>query len=177
MSDILTHIYKSPVGDLIIGSYHDELCLCDWLYRNMREIIDKRIKSGLNAEYSPGITPVIENTIIQLEEYFYGNREVFDIPIIMIGTPFQQQVWKQLQQIKFGETKTYLQLSKELKNEKAIRAVASANGANAISIIVPCHRIIGSNGKLIGYAGGLSAKKKLLQIEGTIGSGEQLSLF
>ncbi len=177
MSSILTHIYQSPVGDLIIGSYHDELCLCDWLYRNMRGAIDKRIKSGLNAEYSSAITPVIENTVIQLEEYFCGNREVFDIPIIMIGTPFQQQVWKQLQQIKYGETKTYLRLSNELKNEKAIRAVASANGANAISIIIPCHRIIGSDGKLIGYAGGLSAKKKLLQMEGAGGSGEQLSLF
>ena len=93
-----------------------------------------------------------------------------------MGTDFQKEVWTELIKIPYGESRTYLELSKQLGNELAIRAVASANGANAISIIVPCHRIIGSDGKLIGYAGGLSAKKKLLELEGALKT-NQLSLF
>ena len=92
---------------------------------------------------------------------------------MLVGTDFQQTVWKTLQQIDYGKTQTYLGLSKQLNNPKAIRAVASANGANAISIIIPCHRIIGSNQELVGYAGGLSAKRKLLALE----QGSQLTLF
>ena len=93
-----------------------------------------------------------------------------------MGTEFQKQVWDSLLQVPYGKSETYLGLSKILGNEKAIRAVATANGANAISIIVPCHRIIGSNGDLVGYAGGLPAKKKLLELEGAL-STSQLGLF
>ena len=166
--------YNSPFGELILGSYNNELCLCDWRYRKKRNEIDKRIQSGLNTEYQEGDSEVIQNTIKQLEEYFAGKRTEFDIPLLFAGTEFQQRVWNELQKIPFGKTETYLGLSQKLGDEKAIRAVASANGANSISIIVPCHRIIGSNGNLTGYAGGLNAKKKLLELEG---SSEQLQLF
>ena len=108
--------------------------------------------------------------IIQLNK----KRTKFELPIKLIGTEFQQKVWEKLQQIPFGKTITYLDLSKDLNNVKAIRAVASANGANAISIIVPCHRVIGKNGDIVGYAGGLKAKKALLVLESPI---VQTSLF
>ncbi|MBL4941473.1 MAG: methylated-DNA--[protein]-cysteine S-methyltransferase [Colwellia sp.] len=102
----------------------------------------------------------------QLTEYFKGERKVFDLLLAPQGTPFQQKVWRALCSIKQGDTKTYTWLAKEINNEKAVRAVGSANGANPIGLIVPCHRVIGSNGKLTGYAGALGLKAKLLMHEG-----------
>jgi len=168
--------YKSPIGEIILGSFDNKLCLADWKYRKMRDSIDNRLKKGLKAEFIEKPSSIIEKTIKQLTEYFNDNRKQFDIDLLFVGTDFQKIVWKELIQIPYGKTNSYLELSKKINNEKAIRAVASANGANAISIIVPCHRIIGSNGKLVGYAGGLTAKKKLLQLEGAIFN-NQLSLF
>ena len=109
-----------------------------------------------------------EKIKIQLKEYFNFTRKVFDIPLLLIGTDFQKKVWQGLIDTPFGTTCSYLELAKRIGNEKAVRAVATANGANAISIIVPCHRIIGSKGDLVGYAGGLPAKKKLLEIESNL---------
>jgi len=109
-------------------------------------------------------------------EYFEGNRTEFDIPIRLVGSDFQKKVWEELIKIPYGKTESYLGLSRKLNNEKAIRAVASANGANAISILVPCHRIIGSKGELTGYAGGLNTKKELLKLESSDQS-EQLEIF
>ncbi|MBL4658657.1 MAG: methylated-DNA--[protein]-cysteine S-methyltransferase [Flavobacteriales bacterium] len=142
----------------------------------MRTSIDKRIQGGLNAKYDKGSSEVIEETKVQLNQYFEGKREFFDIPVLLIGSDFQKSVWNELIQIPHGKTDTYLGLSQQLGNEKAIRAVASANGANAISIIVPCHRIIGSDGNLVGYAGGLPVKKKLLELEGALVD-NQMDLF
>lgn len=102
----------------------------------------------------------------QLTEYFAGERTVFELELAPQGTPFQQKVWQALTSIKQGETKTYAWLAKKINNEKAVRAVGTANGANPIALIVPCHRVIGSNGKLTGYAGGLALKAKLLMHEG-----------
>lgn len=160
--------YNSPIGSLTIGSYQDKICLCDWTYRKMRTSIDNRIKEGLKSEFHEGSTPIIEETILQLNEYFKNKRKVFTIPLLFVGTNFQRSVWEALLTIPYGQTFSYLKLSKQLGNEKAIRAVAAANGANSISILVPCHRIIGSDGNLIGYAGGLSAKMKLLELENAI---------
>lgn len=156
---------KIPFGELILGAYNNQLCICDWRYRKQREQIDKRIQNTLNASYVEELSDVVELATAQLMQYANGECEVFDIPILLVGTEFQKTVWQALMKIPFGQTRSYLELSKQINNEKAIRAVASANGANALSIIVPCHRIIGSNGKLVGYAGGLHAKKKLLQLE------------
>lgn len=166
MKHVIVKTYKSPVGEILLGSYEGKLCLADWKYRKMRQQIDKRIQSGLAAEYIEGSDETIQKTIDQLEEYFAGNRSQFDVPMHWVGTDFQKKVWDALVRIPYGKTETYLGLSKILGDEKAIRAVATANGANAISILVPCHRIIGSNGDLVGYAGGLSAKKRLLKLEG-----------
>jgi len=173
---IITSNYNTPYGELIIGSFEDKLCLCDWRYRKMRNAVDKRIQTGLGIKYAEGNSDVIENTRQQLTEYFNQDRTEFDIPLLFPGSDFQQKVWETLMEIPYGQTETYLGLSKKLENDKAIRAVSSANGANAIAIIVPCHRIIGSDGKLVGYAGGLDVKRRLLKLEGVNIHG-QLSLF
>ncbi|MBN8565678.1 MAG: methylated-DNA--[protein]-cysteine S-methyltransferase [Flavobacteriales bacterium] len=172
-SIIHIHYYHSPIGELVLGDYNDQLCLCDWRYRKMRNEVDARILKGLQAEFVENVTPLLTETQHQLQAYFDKKRTTFDLPLLLVGTDFQQTVWKALQQIEYGKTQTYLGLSKQLNNSKAVRAVASANGANAISIIIPCHRIIGSNQELVGYAGGVSAKKKLLALE----QGNQLELF
>jgi methylated-DNA-[protein]-cysteine S-methyltransferase len=171
--NIHLHYYQSPVGELVLGDFNNQLCLCDWRYRKMRSEVDSRILKGLQAEFEEGLTPLLAETLNQLESYFDKKLTTFDLPLLLVGTDFQQTVWKALQQIDYGKTQSYLGLSKQLNNPKAIRAVASANGANAISIIIPCHRIVGSNQELVGYAGGLSTKKKLLALE----QGSQLELF
>ncbi|MEN8927728.1 MAG: methylated-DNA--[protein]-cysteine S-methyltransferase [Flavobacteriales bacterium] len=178
MSDslIFFHYFKTPVGELILGSFDGKLCLCDWRYRKMRDSVDSRIEKYLNACLEPRTTPIIEETIRQLTEYFAGERTQFEIPLLLAGTHFQESVWNELQKIPFGKTISYQELSRNLGNEKAIRAVATANGANAISILIPCHRIIGKDGSLVGYAGGLPAKKKLLEIEDAL-TDNQMKLF
>jgi methylated-DNA-[protein]-cysteine S-methyltransferase len=101
----------------------------------------------------------------QLDEYFTGERNVFNLPLAPQGTPFQQKVWQALAMIKQGDTQSYLWIAKKINNEKAVRAVGAANGKNPIALIIPCHRVIGANGKLTGYAGGLGLKAKLLMHE------------
>lgn len=163
---IVTRSFRTPCGELLLGAFNGKLCLCDWRYRRMRTTIDARIRRGLQAEVEEGDAPVIYGAIKQLEAYFAGERHTFDLPLRFVGTDFQQRVWKALQEIPFGATITYAKLASMVGEPSAVRAVASANGANALSIIVPCHRVIGSDGSLTGYAGGLGAKRKLLQLEG-----------
>jgi len=165
MHQIVVQYWQSPVGELMLGSYDDKLCLVDWNTRKQRERLDRRLQKALNAEYVEGTSKVIEETILQLKAYFSKKRKDFDIPLLLTGTDFQKSVWNALMQIPYGETASYLEQARSIGNEKAVRAVASANGANAISILIPCHRIIGSDGSLTGYAGGLDVKKKLLSLE------------
>ena len=110
-------------------------------------------------------TDYINNTYIELKEYLYGKRKNFDIEIEMIGTEFQKKVWKELLNIPYGETRSYKDIAIAIGNEKSCRAVGNANNKNPIAIIVPCHRVVGSNGSMIGYAGGIDIKEKLLKIE------------
>jgi len=165
MQEINIRYYKTSIGELIMGSFHEQLCLCDWKYRKMRSAIDKRIQKELNANYFVSNSGIIQTAIIQIEEYLNKQRKNFDIPILTTGTEFQKKVWNKLNQIPYGSTVSYFDLSRKLGDIKAIRAVASANGANSISIIIPCHRVVGSNGDLTGYAGGISVKKRLLALE------------
>lgn len=171
---IVIHHFSSPVGELILGSYQQKLCLCDWRYRRKRDEIDQRITSTLNSHFTKGTNAIIAQTIEQLNDYFQGDRTTFDVPLEMVGSDFQKRVWNALMKIPYGKTNTYLELTRKIGDAKAIRAVANANGANAISILVPCHRIIGSDGSLTGYAGGLNVKEKLLNLENVQ---QQLSLF
>lgn len=119
---------------------------------------------------------MITETKLQIKQYFEGTRTEFDLPIKFIGSDFQINIWNKLLDIPYRKTCSYLDLSRVIENVKAIRAVGTANGANAISIIVPCHRVIASNGDLTGYAGGLNAKKKLLELENPA-TFNQLGLF
>ena len=165
MNHIDVQFYKTKIGDLIIGCFDEKLCLLDFRYRKMRATVDARIKKGLKAEFVENNNDTINQAKHQLDEYLGGARKEFNLPLLMVGTTFQKSVWEALMKVPYGATSTYLQLAKEINNEKAVRAVASANGANAIGLVVPCHRIIGSNGQLVGYGGGLSVKKQLLNLE------------
>jgi len=165
MNQINIQYYTTKFGEFILGSFDGKLCLLDWRYRRMRSAIDQRIKNGLKAEYVECGDEVIDEAICQVDEYLRGDRSKFDISLLMVGTEFQKGVWNALMKVPYGRTSTYLQLAEEVNNRKAVRAVASANGANAISLIIPCHRIIGSDGALVGYAGGLPVKKRLLELE------------
>lgn len=131
----------------------------------MRASIDRRLQKYFNAGYIENGDNIIDAAIMQLEEYFGHNRKIFDIPLLTAGTDFQKSVWNALLDIPYGSVVTYLQLAENRGNKNAVRAVAAANGANAISIFIPCHRVIGSDGQLVGYAGGFRAKQKLLELE------------
>ncbi len=129
----------------------------------------------LNGNVPEGIVPeVLEDAVYQLKEYFEGHRKEFDLKLNPTGTDFQKKVWNALLEIPFGKTLSYLELSKRLGDVKAIRAVASANGKNPIWLVIPCHRVIGSNGDLIGYSAGLDRKKWLLEHESPL---KQTRLF
>ncbi|HIE65823.1 MAG TPA: methylated-DNA--[protein]-cysteine S-methyltransferase [Nitrospiria bacterium] len=165
MNRINIQYYKTSYGELVLGSFEEKLCMCDWRYRRMRTTIDARLCKGLQTTFIEKDNAILRRTRKQLVEYFDHKREYFDIPLLMIGTEFQKSVWNALLKIPFGTSSSYLNLAEKIINKKAVRAVANANGANAISILIPCHRIIGSKGELVGYAGGLQAKKKLLKLE------------
>ena len=113
------------------------------------------------------ITPLLQRTILQLQEYFLGQRKEFDLPIILKGTNFQIKVWQELQKIPYGEVISYSELAERINCPKAIRAVGGACGKNPIPIIVPCHRVLGKNGNLTGFSGGINYKEKLLILEKT----------
>jgi methylated-DNA-[protein]-cysteine S-methyltransferase len=165
MNQINIQLHKTEIGEVILGSFRDRLCLLDFVKGKARGTVDDRIKKALNAEFVEQDDEILEKTRTQLDEYFKGCRREFDIPLLMVGSDFQKSVWNALLKVPYGATSTYLRLAKRINNEKAVRAVGNANAANPISIIIPCHRIIGSNGELVGYGGGLSLKKRLLRLE------------
>lgn len=162
---IKTRLYNSPCGMLLLGSFGDKLCLCDWQVEAHRDNVDRRLKRVLKAEFEEGTSEVIEKAIAQLDEYFARRRREFDVPLLFVGTEFQKAVWNDLLRIPYGTTISYGQMAQRIGMPKAVRAVANANGANSISIFAPCHRVIGSNGTLTGYGGGLEAKRRLLELE------------
>ena len=149
-------IYQSPLGEIALTA--NEQGLSALAFQTGKSPIDF---TGLSENHSK-FTKVVK----QLDEYFSGERKHFDLPLAPKGTNFQKQVWQALTEIPCGDTKSYGWIAKSINNEKAVRAVGTANGANPIALIVPCHRVIGSNGKLTGYAGGLALKAKLLMHEG-----------
>lgn len=165
MNVIKVYPYATPCGELLLGEFEQKLCLCDWQTEKHRTFVDRRLKKTLHADFETGKPAIIEKTMSELDEYFAGKRKTFDIPLLFTGTDFQKRVWNHLLQIPYGETISYGELAKRIGMPKAVRAVANANGANAISILAPCHRVIGSDHSLTGYGGGLQAKKMLLNLE------------
>ena len=164
-SFIVIKHFDFPCGEMILGSFDGKLCLCDWADGKRRAITDKRLQRILNVEYVEGSSEVIEMASHQLDEYFLHQRREFDIPLLCVGTDFQKKVWNELLKILYGKTISYGDLAKRIGMPKSVRAVANANAVNAISIIAPCHRVIGSNGSLTGYGGGLERKRFLLDLE------------
>ncbi len=175
--NILVSEYSSPCGELLIGSLGDRLCLCDWLAGKHRERVDSRLKRMFRADYEQGMSPVMEKAIRQLDEYFAGRRQRFEVPLLFAGTEFQKAVWKELLGIPFGVTVSYSYITRNIGRPKSVRAVANANGANPLSIFVPCHRVIGRDRTLTGYGGGLSAKEFLLNLERKHTPTQELLLF
>ena len=158
--------FTSPCGELLLGVYHEQLCLCDWVEQKHGLHNLHALQARFAASVEQCSSDVLTLAIDQLNAYFAGERTAFDIPIIYgIGTDFQQLVWSELLKIPYGATVSYSELALRVGRPDAVRAVANAVGANALSIFVPCHRVIGKNGKLTGYAGGLSAKQYLLHLE------------
>ena len=151
-------IYDFEIGKLAICEDNGKIVLVNVV--KTKEDIEEMAKNSIQKE-----TSLIKNTKQQLDEYFADKRKKFDIPIKLDGTDFQIKVWKELLKIPYGETCSYLDIAKCIGNPKASRAVGMANNKNKIIIIVPCHRVIGSNKKLVGYACGLDVKEKLLELE------------
>lgn len=142
--------------------------MCDSVTARHHERVRRRLSRLLNAEFTEGTSAVIETAETQLDEYFAGERRVFDVPLMFAGTEFQKQVWNELMQIPHGRTTTYGELARRIGRPAAVRAIANAVGSNALSILVPCHRVIGADGTLTGYAGGLPAKRHLLALENAL---------
>ena len=150
--DEFIEYYDSPIGILRINANANELSAVVF-------VDDIQQPAKPNA--------ATKMTKIQLTEYFAGTRQQFDLPIAVTGTDFQRQVWQQLKMIPYGKTSSYQDIARQINNPKAVRAVGSANGKNPLTIVVPCHRVIGSDGSLTGYAWGVSRKAQLLELETT----------
>lgn len=166
--DMFVKHYSSPCGDILLSATENALYQCDWEGKPCAEHNTNIILSKLNARQCFGTTEILNRAAIQLDEYFERKRKTFDLPIALTGTAFQKAVWKTLLEIPYGRTATYKDIAMKIGKPQGARAVAQAIGANKLAIIVPCHRIIGSNGSLTGFAGGLKAKSFLLKTEGSI---------
>lgn len=176
MESIIYQEYHTRLGNLLIGSYRDQLCICDWTARKDQAGINKRLSQGLDARFKEGTSPVIDRAIIEISEFLEGDRKRFTSPLKMVGTEFQIKVWHALAGLPYGETVSYSELAGMIDKPRTVRAVAAAVGANALSILIPCHRVVGEDGSLTGYAGGIKAKRALLNLEYEI-VGQQYQLF
>lgn len=146
------YVENTPAGTLTIAA--DDKAICAVSFGRV-EIDNAEVKE----------TPLITKTITELNEYFKGWRKEFDLPLAPQGTDFQQKVWQTLQNIPYGQTRSYKEIAKAAGSPNGYRAVGMANNKNPIAIIIPCHRVIGTNGKMVGYAGGLNTKENLLKLE------------
>lgn len=164
-SKIMINRIDTPIGPMLAGVSDNGLCLLEFSDRRILENQLEVIEKYFDAVLCPGENELFDQLQKEMNEYFEGERKEFDVPIAFPGSPFQENVWNSLMEIPYGQTRSYKEQSIYLKNPKAIRAMAHANGENRISIVVPCHRIIGSKGDLVGYGGGLWRKKYLLDLE------------
>jgi AraC family transcriptional regulator of adaptative response/methylated-DNA-[protein]-cysteine methyltransferase len=157
---------ETPIGTMVATASGTHLLLLEFSHRRMLDTQLDRVRRALTCEFERGESPVFGIVRAQLDEYFAGERREFDIPLHVPGTPFQTRVWNELQKIPSGTTTSYARIAEAIGQPTAVRAVARANGDNRVAIIIPCHRVIGSDGQLVGYGGGLWRKRRLLQLEG-----------
>ena len=169
---------ETPLGEMVAGATDEGVCLLEFNDRRMLPTEYKDLKRLLNTTIEDGENLHLKTLKKQMKEYFDGMRKEFSVPLVTPGTDFQQAVWKELQNIQFGSTRSYQEQAIALNSPDSVRAVANANGMNRISILIPCHRVIGSDGRLTGYGGGLKRKKWLLDHEKKYsGKAIDLSLF
>ena len=162
---LLKHI-ETPIGTMVACANDKGICMLEFLDRKLLETELKDIAQREKTTVIQGESSYFSPLERELSEYFAGKRQEFSIPLHLMGTDFQQRVWQLLRTIPYGQTWSYKQQATALGSPKSVRAVANANGQNHISILIPCHRVIGSNGTLTGYGGGLWRKKFLLELEG-----------
>ncbi len=162
---ILYQFYESPYGKMCVGSIDGKICISDWTESRRHEANKRRLSEKLDAVFQFEECPETAGAIQELEEYFAGSRRSFTMPILLEGSRLQSSVRRELLKIPYGATATYAMIAALCGNPKAVRAVANAVASNPLSIIVPCHRVIGSSGSLTGYAGGLETKRCLLTLE------------
>lgn len=155
----------TPLGPMLAGATDEALCLLEFADRRGFEAQLRRIRTRLGAAVVPGETAVTRQLGDELEAYFQGDLRRFTVPLALHGTPFQETVWEELRGIPYGETRSYGEQARRIGRPNAVRAVARANGDNRIAVLVPCHRVIGADGTLTGYGGGLWRKKRLLDLE------------
>jgi O-6-methylguanine DNA methyltransferase len=162
---VVARIISTPLGPMLAAASERGICLLEFVERRMLEkqlaVVERRI-----GTIEVGDAPVLAELAAQLDEYFGGERTTFDVPIDAPGTPFQERVWAELRRIPTGQTRSYAEVARAVGAPAAARAVARANGMNRVAIVIPCHRVIGTDGALTGYAGGLDRKERLLRLEG-----------
>lgn len=175
---IITKIIPTPLGDMLAGILNDELCLLEFDSPSRIKLQQTRLQKLFDAEFKSGEHELFDRIQNQLHQYFNGNLMQFDLPVNIHGSEFPMSVWQTLKDIPYGKTISYATLAVRLGNKNKVRAVGKANGANRIAIVIPCHRVIGADGSLVGYAGELWRKQKLLNLEAMhSGTGVQMELF
>lgn len=164
-SKIVYRYVDSPLGNLIIGTTSKGCCLLEFEDSHSLSDINSRYNKLYKMDCVEGIHSTLDNLEGELKDYFEGKLQKFAVSLDLRGTTFETSVWKELQKIPYGETKSYIDIARAIDNPSASRAVGRANGNNPVAIVVPCHRVIASNGTLHGYGGGLWRKEKLLTLE------------
>ena len=160
----------TPLGPMLVGATDEALCLLEFVDRRALPTQVARIRKGFSAVFVRDRNEVVDLTAAQVEAYFAGELEAFTVPTVAPGTDFQRVVWAAVANISYGETRSYSELAHGIGRPSAVRAVGSANGMNALAIIVPCHRVVGADGKLVGYGGGVWRKQRLLDMECSVTS-------
>lgn len=165
---------ETPLGPMVAGAAGGDVVLLEYVDRRLLPAQIARIARAIGCVFAHGETPILATLKRQLDEYFRRERSSFDVPLRLTGTDFQVRVWEALQRIPSGATRSYAEVARAIGQPSAVRAVARANGDNRIAIVIPCHRVIGSNGRLVGYGGGLWRKQRLLELE--LGAAAQLPI-
>jgi len=173
-SQLFQTTISTPLGDMVAIATDEALCLLEFHDRPAVKAEIEELRIHFQAALTEESNPILDHLRSELDTYFKGELTEFKTPLIYTGTDFQSRVWRALHDIPFGKTRTYKEQSEHLGDVKAIRAVASANGKNKIAIVIPCHRVIGSNGNLTGYAGGIERKRFLLDLERKFGGPKDL---
>jgi AraC family transcriptional regulator of adaptative response/methylated-DNA-[protein]-cysteine methyltransferase len=155
----------TPLGPMLAGATREKLILLEFVDRRALLTQIRRIRRRMRAVFFPGSNPVIAQTVVDLARYFDGERRGFRAAIALPGTSFQREVWQALREIPYGETRSYGAVARAVGRPSAVRAVGRANGLNALAVVVPCHRVVGADGRLVGYGGGLWRKRRLLDLE------------